>query len=103
MVRPLINTKNFIFDMFKLNRVSDEALKLRLFSFSLNDQIMISLDLRPPRTFTTWQALSQALSQAFLTKFFPSRKMTKIRNNITTSTLREYKTLYEALKRCKDL
>lgn len=99
MVRPLINTKNFIFDMFKLNRVSDEALKLRLFSFSLKDQIMISLDLRPPRTFTTWQALSQA----FLTKFFPSRKMTKIRNNITTSTLREYKTLYEALKRCKDL
>ena len=49
---------NLICDTIKLNGVSDDAIRLRLFSFSLRDKAVKWLSSRPRNSFTTWAALS---------------------------------------------
>ncbi|XP_024030839.1 uncharacterized protein LOC112094384 [Morus notabilis] len=81
------------------NGVSDDAIRLRLFPFSLRDKAKSWLNYLPPGTITTWDALAQK----FLAKFFPPAKTAKMRNAITTFTQHDMESLYEAWERYKEM
>ena len=63
-----------ICDLFKQNGVSDDAIKLRLFPFSLRDMAKVWLNSMPAGTFTSWNMLVEK----FLARYFPLAKMRKI-------------------------
>ncbi|XP_020245172.1 uncharacterized protein LOC109823298 [Asparagus officinalis] len=86
-------------DTLKMNGVSDDVIKLRLFPFSLRDKARAWLQSLPPGSITSWDQLSEA----FLAKYFPPRKTAQLRNQITTFTQKEGESLYDAWERYKDL
>src|SRR5262249_49639079 len=88
-----------ICDTFKANGVSNDAIRLRLFPFSLRDRAKGWLNTLPSRSITTWDGLAEK----FLTKYFPPSKTAKLRNDISTYTQLESESLYEAWERYKDL
>ena len=65
-------------DMVKYDGVCDDAIRLRLFPFSLKDKTKHWLNLEPPDSITTWDSLVHK----FLSKFFPLKKATKMRIEI---------------------
>ena len=67
-------------DTFKWNGVSEDAIRLRLFPFSLKDKARSWLNSFPPGTFTTWDILANK----FLLKYFPPSKTAQIRLEIST-------------------
>ncbi|XP_074329204.1 uncharacterized protein LOC141666867 isoform X2 [Apium graveolens] len=78
---PNMHIRDFIeiCDTFKFNGVSKDAVKLRLFPFSLRDKAKSWLHSLPAGSITTWKDLAQK----FLNKFFPMAKTAAIRNAIT--------------------
>lgn len=82
----------------KYNGVSDDAIKLRLFPFSLCDKAKVWLNSHPPNTFTSWSDLVKA----FLNKYFPPAKTNKLRMDITGFHQQDGESLYEAWERFKD-
>ncbi|KAF7824539.1 uncharacterized protein G2W53_022683 [Senna tora] len=88
-----------ICDTFKHNGVSDDAIRLRLFPFSLRDKAKVWLQSLPEGSITTWEELAQQ----FLTKYFPLGKTAKMRNDITSFVLLDNESLYEAWERFKEL
>ena len=72
---PNTHIANFIEirDTFKINGVSDDAIHLRLFPFSLRDRAKRWLQSLPPGSITTWEALAEK----FLFKYFPPSKTAK--------------------------
>ncbi|XP_027181793.1 uncharacterized protein LOC113780176 [Coffea eugenioides] len=88
-----------ICDTIKFNGVSDDAIKLRLFPFSLRDKAKIWLQSHPPNTFTTWADLAKA----FFNKFFSPGKTAKLRMDITSFSQQEGETLYETWERYREL
>uniref|UniRef100_A0A803MXF6 Retrotransposon gag domain-containing protein n=1 Tax=Chenopodium quinoa TaxID=63459 RepID=A0A803MXF6_CHEQI len=97
---PLEHLANFLekCDTIKINGVSEDAIRLRLFSFSLSDKARKWLSSKLSDPFTTWTSLSQA----FLNKFFPLAKTAKLCNDITNFTQNELESLYESWERFKD-
>ncbi|EOY00321.1 Uncharacterized protein TCM_010153 [Theobroma cacao] len=87
-----------ICDTFKHNRVTDDAIHLILFLFSLRDKAKVWLYSLPTRFIMTLDELAQK----FLAKFFPT-KTTKMRNDITSFMQLNARLLYEAWERYKDL
>jgi len=83
----------------KLNGVSIDALKLRLFPFLLKDRANDWLQNEEPSSFTTWETLFNA----FLSKYFPPGKIAKLRNDITSFAQQDGESLYKAWGRFKDL
>ena len=57
----------------KINRVSHEKIMMLLFPFSLAERSRAWLDSHPPRTFITWNGLSEA----FINKYYPPSKTAK--------------------------
>ncbi|KAD4586318.1 hypothetical protein E3N88_23919 [Mikania micrantha] len=88
-----------ICDTFKANGVSDDAIKLRMFPFSLKDRAKAWLSSLPPGSVTTWEDLAQK----FLFKYFPPSKTARLRNNITSFVQDDGESLYDAWERYKDL
>src|SRR5262249_23033816 len=88
-----------IYNTFKSNGVSNDAIWLRLFPFSLRDRAKGWLNTLPSGSITTWDGLAEK----FLTKYFPPSKTAKLRNDISTYTQLESESLCEAWERYKDL
>uniref|UniRef100_A0A803MU44 Retrotransposon gag domain-containing protein n=1 Tax=Chenopodium quinoa TaxID=63459 RepID=A0A803MU44_CHEQI len=74
-----------------VNGVSEDAIRLRLFSFSLRDKARKWSSSKSSDPFTTWTSLSQA----FLNKFFPLGKTAKLRNDITNFTQNDLESFYD--------
>ncbi|KAF7841742.1 uncharacterized protein G2W53_004040 [Senna tora] len=88
-----------ICDTFKHNGVSDDAIRLRLFPFSLRDKAKVWLQSLPEGSISTWEELAQQ----FLTKYFPPGKTAKMRNKITSFVLLDNESLHEAWERFEEL
>ena len=88
-----------ICDTIKINGASEDAIRLRLFPFSLKDKAKVWLNSKAPNSFATWAALSQA----FLSKYFPPGKTAKLGNDIISFVQRNDESLYEAWERYKEL
>ena len=79
---PNMHLTNFIevYGTLKYNGVTEEALRLRLFSLSLGDRAKHWLTSQPPDSITSWNDLVQK----FLTKFFPPGKIAQLVQEINT-------------------
>ncbi|KAJ4724778.1 Retrotransposon gag protein [Melia azedarach] len=86
-------------DSFKLPRVPENALRLKLFPYSLRDRARAWLNSLPSDSVTTWQELAET----FLMKYFPPTKNAKLRNEITAFQQVDEESLYEAWERFKEL
>ncbi|XP_073154031.1 uncharacterized protein [Henckelia pumila] len=88
---PNAHIANFlkICDTFKHRGVSDDAIRLRLFPFSLRDKAKAWLNSLSAGSITTWEDMAKA----FLTKYFPPSKSMKLRTDIKTFSQSEQETL----------
>lgn len=77
---PHSHLKSFleIADAFSLNGVPEEALRLKLFPFTLRDRAKAWLNSQAPNSITTWKDLAEK----FLQKYFPPTRNVKLRNDI---------------------
>ena len=66
-------------ETLKVNGVDPEAIRLRLFPFSLRDRASAWLNSLPSNSITTWNELKKA----FLARYFPPSKTAQLRNLIT--------------------
>ena len=83
----------------KRNGVSDETIKLMLFPYSLKGKARTWLYSHPAGHFTTWSDLSKA----FLSKYYPPSKTSRVRSEIQSFEQGEFESLNEAWERYKDL
>ena len=81
-------------DPFKLAEVPEDALRLKVFPYSLRDRARAWLNSLPPNSISTWKELAER----FLMKYFPPSKSAKLRNEITTFQQMDDESLYEAWK-----
>ncbi|GJS92147.1 reverse transcriptase domain-containing protein [Tanacetum coccineum] len=85
-----------------LNGVSDDALRLHLFPYSLQDRAAEWFDRLPRNSINSFDQMAKI----FLGKYFPPSMVTKLRNDITNFRQRPDESLFEAGKRpeeCYDL
>nr|GEU51718.1 hypothetical protein [Tanacetum cinerariifolium] len=79
--------------------VLNDAIKLMLFSYSLEGAARIWYDKEPPNSILTWNDLVNK----FVNQFFPSSKTTHLTNEISRFTQRFEKTFGEAWERFKEM
>ncbi|NHN20293.1 retrotransposon gag domain-containing protein, partial [Bacillus amyloliquefaciens] len=84
---------------FKYNNVSDDAIRLRLFPFSLKDKAKMWLNSLATGSIKIWAEMVQK----FLAKYFPPFKTAKLRNDITSFSQFDGETIYETWERFKEL
>ncbi|KAD5802755.1 hypothetical protein E3N88_14115 [Mikania micrantha] len=84
---------------FKINGASDDAIRLRLFPFTLRDRAKAWLISLPSGCITTWNQMSEKLFE----KYFPPKKTAKLRARILSFQQDDVETFYEAWERFKDL
>ena len=98
---PHLHFKLFleVSDTFEIVGASHEALRLRLFPFSLGDRVRSWLNSLPSYSITAYNDLANK----FLMKYFPPTKNAKLRNEITSFHQLENESLYDAWERFKEL
>ena len=84
---------------FKLQGANDDAKFLHLFPFSLSGRAATWLDSHPTDTFTTWDALKEA----FLNKYFPPSKASRLRDQIHSFRMEPDEPYYHAWERFQNL
>ncbi|KAJ9535979.1 LOW QUALITY PROTEIN: hypothetical protein OSB04_un000855 [Centaurea solstitialis] len=83
----------------KINGLDEEAIRLKLFPFSLKDAAKEWLEGHDPDFFTSWEGLAKA----FVTRFFSPGKTANLTKGITNFTQGGTEELYEAWERFKSL
>ncbi|KAH9717547.1 hypothetical protein KPL71_021867 [Citrus sinensis] len=98
---PHLHLKLFleVNDAFKIAGATQDALRLRLFPYSLRDRVRAWLNSLPSNSITTWNELVDK----FLMKYFPPTKNVKLWNEITYFHQLEDESLYEVWERFKEL
>ena len=81
---PKVYSRSFwdIYDIFKIDGVSPDAIQLKLFPFSLKDKAKAWFIYSLIGSITTLADLANQ----FLQKFFPQAKTTRLKNDIMTFT-----------------
>ena len=85
-------------DIVKYNGVSDDAIRLRLFPFSLKEKAKHWLISEPLDSITSWDDSSNK----FMARFFPPTKAAKLRIDISSFYQYEGESFYEEWERFKD-
>ncbi|KAK4271099.1 hypothetical protein QN277_019840 [Acacia crassicarpa] len=88
-----------ICDTIKMNGVPEDALRLRLFPFSLTGKARAWLRSCPTGSLSTWDIITTK----FLKNFFPSSKYTKLMSDISCFTQGNGESFCEAWERFKEL
>nr|GEY02168.1 reverse transcriptase domain-containing protein [Tanacetum cinerariifolium] len=83
----------------KYRDVSNDAIKLMLFSYSLEDRARIWYEKEPPNLILTWDDLVNK----FVDQFFPPSKTTHLKNEISRFTQRFEETFSEAWDHFKEM
>nr|GEW61738.1 reverse transcriptase domain-containing protein [Tanacetum cinerariifolium] len=83
----------------KYRDVSNDAIKLMLFPYSLEGAARIWYEKEPPNSILTWDDLVNK----FVNQFFPSSKTTHLKNEISRFTQRFEETFGEAWDRFKEM
>ncbi|KAK4280312.1 hypothetical protein QN277_011951 [Acacia crassicarpa] len=83
----------------KMNGVPEDALRVRLFPFSLTGKARAWLCSCPTGSLSTWDIITTK----FLEKFFPSSKYTKLMSDISCFTQNNGESFCEAWERFKEL
>ncbi|XP_075523969.1 uncharacterized protein LOC142556393 [Primulina tabacum] len=98
---PNAHVENFlsICDIIKCNWVSTDAIRLRLFPFSLKGEAMEWLRDLPAGSITTWDGLVEV----FMHMYFPPTKIKQLRNEITSFRERDGGSLNSAWARFKKM
>ncbi|XP_062085342.1 uncharacterized protein LOC133791428 [Humulus lupulus] len=98
---PHLHLRSFleVSDSFKLQGVSEEALRLKLFPFSLRDRARSWLNTLPPDSVTNWNDLAEK----FLHKYFPPTRNAKFRSEIMSFQQLEDESTSDAWERFKEL
>ncbi|CAA7039464.1 unnamed protein product [Microthlaspi erraticum] len=86
-------------DLTKINGVSEDAIKLRLFPMSLADKAHQWEKSLPHGTITTWDECKKA----FLAKFFSTGRTAKLRGEISSFIQRNNETFAEAWERYREM
>nr|GFB45172.1 reverse transcriptase domain-containing protein [Tanacetum cinerariifolium] len=81
----------------KVNGVTDDALRLYLFSHSLTHHFTAWFDRLPRNSINTFEQMAKM----FLSKYFPPSMVTKLRNEITNFRQRLDESLFDAWERYK--
>nr|GEU45188.1 hypothetical protein [Tanacetum cinerariifolium] len=97
--RDHIRWFNKITSTIKYKDVSNSAIKLMLFSFSLARAARRWLEKEPPRSIHTWEDLVSK----FINEFFPPSRTTNLRNEISNFQQRFDESFHKAWDRYKDL
>ncbi len=82
-----------------MNGISEDAIRLRAFLFSLRDEVRKWLFSQPIGSFTNWIDMSQTI----LARYFPLGKAAKLRAKLNTFRQEDNESLYDAWERYKDL
>ncbi|XP_062088718.1 uncharacterized protein LOC133795279 [Humulus lupulus] len=98
---PHLHLRSFleVSDSFKLQGVSEEALRLKLFPFSLRDRARSWLNTLPPDSVTNWNDLAEK----FLRKYFPPTRNAKFRSEIMSFQQLEDESTSDPWERFKEL
>ncbi|KAG7529374.1 Retrotransposon gag domain [Arabidopsis thaliana x Arabidopsis arenosa] len=99
MEDPLDHLDEFdrLCSLTKINGVSEDGFKLRLFPFSLGDKAHQWEKSLPQGSITSWNDCKKA----FLAKFFSNSRTARLQNEISGFTQKNAETFYEAWERFK--
>ena len=85
--------------MIKLNRVTQDAIRMRLFSYSVWDCVRAWLHLIEPGSIWTWEELTSR----FLSGFFSPAKTSQLRTEIALFRQKDAEPLHEARDRFNEM
>ncbi|KAJ9541134.1 hypothetical protein OSB04_027640 [Centaurea solstitialis] len=98
---PHAHLKSFleVADSFHIPGVAEDAVRLKLFPFTLRDRAKAWINSFRPNSLITWNVLAEK----FLQKYFPPTRNVKLRNDIILFRQGDDETVSEAWERFKEL